>query len=708
MIGLFCLVYLFFRQIQWFKLSTQPHRYKMRIIGLILEILQFHGIFVHLEVLKTNCLPTEVTVTTRIYNSKTHFVSKTFCKETCPGNQYVFQEKCFDNCPILTFKQDNGFIKYCINSPNRNLECLKAMCNQQLLYCFNGYCLNYCPEYTVDFNKTCLMHCPDEAPYMTAYSCDGVCYSGKKSCSVTCPNSHPFVFHSRDIKHCLRECPDFTAVNGYSCDTVCPHGLPLLFNRSCTKECPTTSPLMYLKTSSFNRIWVCTTKCQSNMASFKNVCVSVCPNNTYLDSVKKECVEKCDILRPYINANPALKSSIYHQQCLSRCPAEKYVLSLNNISHCIVECPKNFSLFNYTCLSQCPESHPYKSIMSVKDNKTFSCVEYCEENEFLYNDTCYSQCPADLVHYLSTCVEQCYGSFPFLYKHNRTCVGKCSEGHVLNRNICDGKCPEDLFHVENGICSSNCSKNTSFYIVSDVGKVCIYSESCPKETVLLENTKECIQKCPMKTHIVIDNVCSKVEKCPNSYFVTLDPMYGYRCTTKCPISYFSNGRKCVRWCPQNMVIVDGTCVNNCTSTKPYGLRNESLNGTVCYSVCPDTYVNYLNKCISHSMCLFGKKFYIYENTCYQNCPSHTFISEINTYFVCENINNTPSAVDLSTFGFIGVSCTLLFYLICCFQGLPRCLFRDCAGFGKVSATETRNLIAAVDNNGIEIDDVENQ
>ncbi|XP_061179035.1 proprotein convertase subtilisin/kexin type 5-like [Saccostrea echinata] len=551
------------------------------------------------------------------------------------------------------------------------------------------------------------MNCPKEAPYMTAYSCDGVCYSGKKSCSVTCPKSHPFVFHSRDIKHCLRECPDFTAVNGYSCDTMCPHGLPLLFNRSCRKECPTTYPLMYLKTSSFNRIWVCTKQCQPDMASFKNVCVSVCPNNTYLDKVEnKKCVEKCGILRPFVNENPVFKSTIYHKQCLVRCPAEKYALYLSSISQCVKECPKNFYLFNYTCLSQCPESHPYKSVMSLKENQTLFCVEYCKENEFLYNDTCYSQCPEGLVHYLSTCKEQCFGSFPFLYKHNRTCVRECSDGYVLNRNICDEKCPEDAFYVDNRICGSNCNNNNSLYVVSDIGNVCMDSDTCPKETVLLEGTKKCIQMCPIKTHILIDNVCSNVNKCPNSSYFIEDPTNGYRCTARCPFSFLINGRHCVRWCPRNMVIVDDTCVDNCTSIKPYGLKNESLNGTVCYSVCPDTYVTYLNECISHSMCLFGKKLYIYGNTCYQNCPPRAFISLVDSYRVCDTMENIPSALDIGIFVFLLVLSTLLFYLICCFQGLPRCLCRDGDVFETTSSTD--NAIDGVDNNGIQITEFENQ
>ncbi|XP_061176444.1 balbiani ring protein 3-like [Saccostrea echinata] len=530
---------------------------------------------------------------------------------------------------------------------------------------------------------------------MTAYACRGVCYTGGKSCSRSCPKSHPFVFHSPKITHCLHECPDFTAINQNSCNLSCPIDFSLLFNRSCLQKCPATHPFIAVRISSFNKIFICTDRCPEEMASYRNVCISVCPNGTYLDNGRyKKCLEKCEDTRPFIYTTTALRNSIYYQQCLSNCPSGKYRYALHEKNVCVSECPKEYSIFNGTCLSKCPYSYPLKNSLGINGNNRYVCVKHCPRNTFKYDKKCFRLCPSNLVHYLSNCSSKCLGSYPFLLRHNRTCLSECPLKYLYNGRICDDKCSENVSYIENRTCTAQCSNRSMLYKESVIGKECVNLDTCPNETMLLKGTRECIDICPKETHVVINNICTKISECLNS-FVFQPTNQGNLCTEKCPQNLLSNGRHCVSRCPGNKVIIEKNCTDECTYTKPSKFKNESIGGIFCISVCPDGFVNYRNECIDKNECIFNKQSYVFNKTCFEKCPKRTVpINEGDMYHTCKAVDIAQAYQNVVTlFAYAGLF-SVLFYFVCCYKGsLYRFRAKACC---EHSATDTNNLIEDTD------------
>ncbi|XP_062579686.1 uncharacterized protein LOC134241670 [Saccostrea cucullata] len=99
--------------------------------------------------------------------------------------------------------------------------------------------------------------------------------------------------------------------NFTKCELSCPDDRPLLFNKTCRSTCPPSSPFTSLRTSVFNKIFVCSEHCNDMMASYRNVCVSVlssqiaagiswkmCPReHFYIEN--KQCVNVCSRYRRF-------------------------------------------------------------------------------------------------------------------------------------------------------------------------------------------------------------------------------------------------------------------------------------------------------------------------------------------------------------------------------------------------------------------------
>lgn len=537
----------------------------------------------------------------------------THCTTSCPMNKYIFQQTCLDDCPHFTSKIDNGFIKYCTNPSIDELECPSEFCFHDDPYCFNGNCLPSCPEYTVSHNGSCLMSCPNDSPYLTA-SCEGVCYTETKFCFETCPSSHPYVFSSPKLKHCLVECPSYTAIDGRFCRLSCPDDLPYLFNKTCLEKCPKTHPMISIQTSAFNKMFTCTTYCPKDSASFRNVCVPVCPNGTYFDGLRKKCVKRCGSMRPFIDTTPADRRSIFYQECVSNCPLGKY------------------SLIEKTTL-----------------NHRFECV---------------FQCPTPLVHYISKCLPKCYKPRPFILQLNRTCVSSCPMGFTGYNYTCIERCPEHALYIENGTCVSHCANTDSIYILTNIGRKCLSSNFCTNETMLIKGTKTCIQICPRNTHAIIRNVCTKKSECLETN-VLQDTNHGYQCQEKCLKGFFRNGNLCVPQCPTNTFIIGKNCTDTCFGTRPLKYTLTSKDKKECVSECPQGYFKYKNECMSLTLCLSYGLQYVYNGTCYKRCPPQTIPNGTNTCIAIDPpklLEFVKSLVMLAGFFFF------IAYLICCYKG----------------------------------------
>ncbi|XP_062617184.1 proprotein convertase subtilisin/kexin type 5-like [Saccostrea cucullata] len=461
------------------------------------------------------CLPTEV-----IVRAGNDWEWQYTCKRACPAKQYVYRKQCYNSCPSHTFARYNGFIKYCV-SDVEHFHCPKSICQKEYPYCFEGNCLDSCPEYTIGYNKSCVMTCPSEAKYITAVSCEGVCYSGYKTCSSKCPVSHPFKFRFNHFYHCLKECPSFSMQNFTKCELSCPDDRPLLFNKTCRSTCPPSSPFTSLRTSVFNKIFVCSEHCNDMMASYRNVCVSVCPAKSPLEYHGK-CVETCQKDRPFINTTPA-KKSIYISSAVCREVSTRYISMDEKFfawiknKTCVTDCPSNTLVFNSTCVEACPKTFPLNYTKVQQGKHEHICVKKCPGNAYQYKYFCFDQCPTYMKYILSNCTLECPKTYPYIYMDNVTCVQSCPDHYVYNGKKCAEKCPREHFYIENKQCVNVCSKISALQRRTNQGIVCLNSSFCPNGTVLIENTPHCVGECP-ESMLIINNICTRSTSCPNNTY----------------------------------------------------------------------------------------------------------------------------------------------------------------------------------------------
>ncbi|XP_048768083.2 proprotein convertase subtilisin/kexin type 5-like [Ostrea edulis] len=582
------------------------------------------------------CQPTEVLVKERVGYEKWQYE----CKRVCPSHQYVYRKKCYDNCPTYTSAKENGFIKYCV-SDLENFNCPKSICQKEYPFCFDGNCIDTCPEYTIGYNNSCVLKCPLEARYMTAHSCEGICYTGRKTCFQRCPSSHPQVFRSPFLYHCLKECPYFTVTNGSRCEFSCPSDSPFLFNNTCHPTCPSSVPFTSLNMSAFNKIFVCSERCDAMMGSYKNVCVSICPSRSPFEYQRK-CVKKCGRDSPYVNTSPSKKSTIYYQQCVAECPRDKFLWMKTR--RCVTNCPRNTLFFKKTCVSACPRHFPLNYTKENQGRIEHECVRRCPGDAYHFKDHCFDQCPTYLKHYLSNCTTECPTTYPYIISDNNTCALSCPKKYVYNGNICDKKCPKDKFYIENKICEKTCSNISAFQKKTKQGIICLNSTSCPNDTVIIEGTNRCIEKCP-KTMLIINNICRYVTSCPSPFY-TENSTRGKICTKKCSKTLYVDGHFCVELCPKTKVLVGQNCSKDCPNSKPC----KHLNNT--------DYKNPMNVCVQH--CPNNYDSYIYPKTCECDNKVHGVI----------NRSSPPLYTGLAwTFFSLSFILWLLFGCMCCYRGV---------------------------------------
>lgn len=585
------------------------------------------------------------------------------CKNVCPENQYVYRARCYTTCPISTFPQENGFIKYCVN--NGEFSCPESICRKESPFCFNDLCLATCPEYTVSYKKSCVLRCPPEGKYVTAYSCTGVCYSGNnKTCTQACPESHPFVFRSTYLNHCLDKCPLFTAVNGTRCNLNCPIERPYLYKGKCVSACPPERPFVSLWNTLFNKIPVCTDRCHEGMGSFQNVCVPVCPSDSPYE-YRGECVRQCSEDRPYVKSTPSKRATIYYQQCVKTCP--KSEKTWEKAKQCVFECPKTTLLFNKNCVSECPSSFPFNYTKENSEIK-HECVKICPPHTYQYNYNCFDSCPANLKYYLSNCTKECPKVSPYISSNNTTCVKSCGKHEVYSGNACAKICPEEHKYIDNKRCVKFCADTHDLQQKIKQGILCL-KPPCPTNTSHLEGTNQCVERCPQNM-LIINGICKNSTSCPDGKYKE-NSTIGVVCVGKCSSAFYVDGNRCVKKCSSKQVIAGRNCSVNCSSAKPYRFINVSDYEnpmTVCVLYCPEGFLIFRNKCIEYDDCI-NKLRVVYQDGCYDSCPPPTVLdSRTNCSYDTVELYTTLEAVSFS----LAFILFLFILFMCCYKGRLGC------------------------------------
>lgn len=113
------------------------------------------------------------------------------------------------------------------------------------------------------------------------------------------------------------------------------------------------------------------------------------------------------------------------------------------------------------------------------------------------------------------------------------------------------------------------------------------------------------------------------------------------------------------------------CTDTCFGTRPLKYRNNLRlkDSPECVSECPQEYFKYENECISLALCLSNGMQYVYNRTCYKQCPPQTIPNGTNTCIAID----PPMLLELvKNLLIIAGFFFFLVYLICCFKGC-KCL-----------------------------------
>ena len=309
----------------------------------------------------------------------------------------------------------------------------------------------------------------------------------RKKCTDICPIGYNYKYEENGEKLCLSYCTSDLYTSGKD---------------KCVKDCTVDS--LYFMITKENRK-ICTDKCEGGVNyldiennicvedcsslsppkyTYKNMCYSSCPLDTFEDSDSLLCLDKCSDNDKFQagTGNICVTScqdpfpKIYDNKCVSECPSEvKYTIGTDN--HCV---------------NSCDSSHPFYS-----DKK---CVSNCYDelvNKFRLDKDCISKCPdtspfifEETSLKIRECVSECQS--PYIFIEDKKCSLSCSgtKAGIPPTYVCSEICSDDLQYKLDGVCVDKCSDEKP-YILN--GK-CV--DKCDGADYLLNTqTNECVSSC---------------------------------------------------------------------------------------------------------------------------------------------------------------------------------------------------------------------
>lgn len=611
-----------------------------------------------------------------------HFKHQQKCVKTCPEFTLEENQKCVINCSSGFFQVDNQCVSTCPHDyyvKESSKTCVK-MCDGVKFYKNNNvFCLNECPNKTVEVNSTCISHCPKRQPFLHG-----------KSCFSKCPDLFRFVEKKIGLDNsltyvCVEKCTKYSASISNLCVDACSLG-EVLYEEICQEQCPNSDPYkVHLPANSIeDGLDISMSFNVTSQINAFAVCATECPLNFVMDN--GEC---------YVNCPSANRNMIFNSICLPHCP-EKYPLIIieDNKNVCTNHCVK--LRFQQTCLDQCPNSHS-----AIHEGECIRCSELgmYEQNQKCVNECnfvrfenrCYNKCPQNATYiYNKTCVKACPSNASTTDEQYRegynhlVCTDKCSSDKFISGNNCVTSCPASKRLPFNGICmachevgkyddgskcvdecpdlhhefrciSNNCPNDLAIFnktcvadcpVTAPIKSGIVWSfqspykctESCEKGRFLYKN--RCVYSCENPHHFIFNNSC--VEKCPQDaqliskhrnyhnvkeYCVSqckeTEFLFNFTCVEKCPDGYYSNRQRCVLSCPTNNPYKYGQrCVHSCQSLRV---------GMNCYDHCPHRTYQYNKTCVQNcplikpfkynDKCVDVCPFFLIKKTCYEHCPS---------------------------------------------------------------------------------------
>ncbi|XP_061195243.1 proprotein convertase subtilisin/kexin type 5-like [Saccostrea echinata] len=258
-------------------------------------------------------------------------------------------------------------------------------------------------------------------------------------------------------------------------------------------------------------------------------------------------------------------------------------------------------------------------------------------DEPFYDDGfCLQKCPNSLKFIsretspFNALLYKCVSSCSKYVSLNNLCVDMCQTNEVLYANACLLQCPKsDPFHVHLPVKDRGKVNITSSYeIQQPISAFVVCASKCPHNFVM--DSGECYADCFNSSRKMIHN-SSCFEKCPTDHPYMTKTGSNFLCSSFCIHRRFH--LDCVENCPSSDTSVnEGECVN-CTEIGMFEQGEECVNKCSKFM--------YENKC--YDSCPSIAQF-TFNNTCFRTCPDNVSLVDEQHYsndalFVC--VENCP-------------------------------------------------------------------
>ena len=545
------------------------------------------------------------------------------CTNDCSENENVgsnkleleYGNKCVEECPEETFKDDKKCILKC---PNLFKRTLPTPPDEKTKY----DCIEDCDKY-ISSTKECVEQCPREENFVNDNTCQNYCdgvyikygigndkfgYYDIYQCETSCNSTYPYTLDG--TKECVSQCTeDKPYLLGKVCVAIClkdqikPFSATKGAKKECAEKCSTNSGDP--KYNGDDKI--CVDSCNifehkkyHNEKENDYACVSHCDLKsenrfTYYDdrNDKYYCLNRCDYLS---ETNHDLTEKIFYS-------TDDYIC--NNTCN-----DRNIFLIpdQHICTNKCPDNLVANPTLTANDQSIsqYKCEYTCKQGTYYYeNERICGECQPS--HYIiqgtQKCIEFCD---QIISQKNYYSYEKTEDSNIIKNNTCVTECPEDKPFVDyNNHCSVQCTPEYKFYKPSE--KKCM--DKCPNNT--LTNGDKCVEKCPK------DKVEDSIAK------VCLDDCFY---SQRNYIYYYESERVCLQECrPGDFIYIDGNnykCMSNCSNINEGLNKQLYIDGNKCVETCSDIRKFFVNQtaygevniskyCLTD--CPIGFEFYKYDN-----------------------------------------------------------------------------------------------
>ena len=593
------------------------------------------------------------------YSNKYNYLKNLINNDLIPSFYSLMENNCSYEC-----EYDNTIL---LNNVCQCKQEYKLLLNTNLDINSKNYCVDTCPNNTIEYKKQSIYVCDYCLDKNKKYVENNICVS---ECSIGYYLYNDVCLKGKD---CLNN--EFYYNNNNSCDELCPN-----------------EPLTGKKNFPINYCEIC---------------------NDFKDKEADICVEKCDYRKGINISNSKILSKLctyclvdnkevaINGKCIENgiCPGDMLnIIEINQnnnkkYEYCTQACGFNEVYEDKKCKSSCKNKGHIANI-----NNKYRC-EFCKNNTFLENGICVSKCSivGNRTNYDYRMCEPCKKNL-YYYAVDNTCISlqQCNSissfaaitDSVTFNNVCVD-CSTLLKHKNNNI-----EKHTSKYKVKEIDKcvdncnVIHYGVDLPNVIEINNNSvNTTICKPCLNNKYALNGIC--VDKCPsylksNSYIDqnNITSLYCSRCKENTLIE----NNICVDNCSDNYVPNENNeCI--CDIKKFYIKINKNIEQTnlksnhSCVLKCNDSdVVDEKNRiCITCNI----KLEYYFNNKCISNkikCPTNFIIT------IDESNNSTKKCI-----------CdTSKFYLLLSKNSDPICL--DICPEGTQPMTTNNNKFCKICNN----------